>query len=33
VQLIAPPWREELALAAAAHLEQAGVARSTEGLA
>jgi aspartyl-tRNA(Asn)/glutamyl-tRNA(Gln) amidotransferase subunit A len=29
VQLIAPPWREELALAAAARLERAGIARST----
>jgi AtzE family amidohydrolase len=28
VQIIAPPWREELALAAAARLERAGIARS-----
>jgi AtzE family amidohydrolase len=30
VQLIAPPWREALALQAAAHLERAGVARGPE---
>jgi aspartyl-tRNA(Asn)/glutamyl-tRNA(Gln) amidotransferase subunit A len=28
VQIIAPPWREDLALATAARLERAGVARS-----
>ncbi len=32
VQLIAPPWREDLALRAAAMLEHAGVARGPEGL-
>jgi Asp-tRNA(Asn)/Glu-tRNA(Gln) amidotransferase A subunit family amidase len=30
VQLIAPPWREGIALQAAAHLERAGVARGPE---
>lgn len=30
VQLLAPPWREAVALHAAVHLERAGVARGPE---
>jgi aspartyl-tRNA(Asn)/glutamyl-tRNA(Gln) amidotransferase subunit A len=32
VQLIAPPWREDIALRAAAQLARAGVAQGPEGL-
>jgi aspartyl-tRNA(Asn)/glutamyl-tRNA(Gln) amidotransferase subunit A len=30
VQLIAPPWREDIALRAAAYLERAGMVRAVE---